>query len=176
VEILSSAAGGRWPVPDSLPAASRRVIAAGETLGVAVDVHEFPEGTKTSADAAAAIGCELAQIVKSLVFVVDDDPVIALLPGDLRLDPARLAAAAGGSTARRATLEEAREATGFAAGGTPPFGHASSLTILADRNLRRHDAVWAAAGTPTTVFPISLGELIDASGARWADLAQRPAE
>lgn len=156
---------------DGIPESSRRVIAAGEALGVDVVVHVFPEGTKTSAAAAAAIGCELSQIVKSLVFMVDDDPVIALLPGDLRLDGAKLAASVGGSSARRATLEEAREATGFTAGGTPPFGHPRPLPVLADERLRRHDLVWAAAGTPTTVFPISLDDVVRASGAAWADLA-----
>jgi Cys-tRNA(Pro) deacylase len=155
-----------------IPPASQRVVAAGEALGVAVRVHVFPEGTKTSAAAAAAIGCELAQIVKSLVFVVDGEPVVALLPGDLRLDPSKLAAVTGSAAARRATLDEAREATGFAAGGTPPFGHAKTLTVLADEGLRRHQTLWAAAGTPTTVFPISVEDLLRASGARWADLAQ----
>lgn len=157
---------------ESLPGSSRRVITAGEALGVDVDVHVFPEGTKTSADAAAAVGCELSAIVKSLVFIVDDDPVVALLPGDLRLDTTKLAVAVGGSAARRAGLDEARQATGFAAGGTPPFGHLQRLTVLADEGLRRHDTLWAAAGTPTTVFPISLDDLIRASGARWADLAE----
>jgi Cys-tRNA(Pro) deacylase len=156
----------------STPAASQRVVAAGRARGITVEVHQFPEGTKTSADAAAAIGCELAQIVKSLVFMVDDTPVIALVPGDLRLDPEKLARAVGGSTARRARLEEVRDATGFVAGGTPPFGHASPLSVLADERLRRHDAVWAAAGTPTTVFPISTDDVVRASGARWADIAE----
>lgn len=156
----------------STPPASQRVVAAGRALGVTVDVHLFPEGTKTSADAAAAIGCELAQIVKSLVFMVDDAPVLALVPGDLRLDPGKLAGAVGGSTARRARLEEVRDVTGFVAGGTPPFGHASPLTVVADERLRRHDALWAAAGTPTTVFPISVEDLISASGARWAEIAE----
>ena len=157
----------------TIPDASQRVITAGEALGVVVDVSFFPEGTKTSADAAAAIGCELSAIVKSLVFMVDDRPVVALVPGDLRLDPAKLAAALGGEEARRASLEEAREATGFAAGGTPPFGHSEPLPVLADEGLRRHQALWAAAGTPTTVFPIGLDDLIRASGARWADVAER---
>lgn len=157
----------------TVPDASRRVIAAGEALGVPVDVHLFPQGTKTSAAAAAAIGCPVSAIVKSLVFMVDDRPVVALVPGDLRLDPLKLARASGGGKARRASLEEAREATGFAAGGTPPFGHAQTLEVLADQGLRRHRTLWAAAGTPTTVFPIDLDDLVRASGALWADLAER---
>lgn len=119
----------------------------------------FPAGTKTAEDAAAAVGCPVSAIVKSLVFVVDDEPVVALVPGDLRLDTARLAQAAGGSRARRASLDEVREATGYAAGGTPPFGHATGLRVFADPTLKRNDPVWAAAGTPTTVIPISISDL-----------------
>lgn len=154
-----------------LSQSTQRVIEAGAALGVTVDVSEFPEGTKTSADAAAAIGCEVSQIVKSLVFMVDDQPVIALLRGDQRLDTDRLAAEVGGVKARRAELTEARDATGYAPGGTPPFGHTNPITVLADEGLRRHESVWAAAGTPTTVFPIALDDLVRVSGARWATVA-----
>lgn len=138
------------------------------------EVRHFPEGTKTAEDAAAAIGCPVAAIVKSLVFVVLDEeaeePVLALVPGDLRLDTAKLAEAAGAEQSRRATLDEVREATGYAAGGTPPFGHARPLRVFADPALRRNDPVWAAAGTPTTVFPISLVDLDRLANPIWADL------
>lgn len=154
-----------------LPKASQKVVAAAAEAGLAIDVTEFPEGTKTAADAAAAIGCEVAAIVKSLVFVVDEEPVVALVPGDRRLDTDRLAEVAGGSAARRASLEEVRDATGFAAGGTPPFGHARALRVFADNALKRHDPVWAAAGTPTTVFPISIADLDRLSRPAWADLS-----
>jgi prolyl-tRNA editing enzyme YbaK/EbsC (Cys-tRNA(Pro) deacylase) len=147
------------------------VVAAAAELGLHLDVREFPEGTRTAAEAAAAIGCDVSAIVKSLVFVVGDRPVVALVPGDRRLDPARLAAAAGGTGARRATLDEVRAATGFAAGGTPPFGHDTPVAVYADPALRRHAEVWAAAGTPTTVFPISPPRLAEAAGARWADIS-----
>ena len=139
-----------------LPKASRRLL---DSVDVEAQVHVFPEGTKTAEDAANAIGCEVAAIVKSLVFVVGDEPVVALVPGDLRLDTAKLAAMAGGDEVRRATLDEVRDATGFAAGGTPPFGHATDLKVFADPALKRNDPVWAAAGTPTTVFPISISDL-----------------
>ena len=119
----------------------------------------YPEGTKTAEDAANAIGCHVSAIVKSLVFVVGDEPVVALVPGDLRLDTARLSKVAGGGEVRRASLDEVRDATGFAAGGTPPFGHATPLRVFADPALKRNDPVWAAAGTPTTVFPISISDL-----------------
>jgi prolyl-tRNA editing enzyme YbaK/EbsC (Cys-tRNA(Pro) deacylase) len=115
----------------------------------------------------------VAAIVKSLVFVVDDRPVVALVPGDRKLDPARLAAAVGGGGARRATLDEVRSATGFAAGGTPPFGHVRPLEVVADEGLRRFDLVWAAAGTPSAVFPIAPDVLAATAGARWSEIAVR---
>lgn len=140
-----------------------------------MDIRVFPEGTKTAEDAARAIGCPVAAIVKSLVFVVIDqngteEPVVALVPGDLRLDTVALATAAGVSTSRRADLEEVREASGFAAGGTPPFGHATPIRVFADNRLGRNDPVWAAAGTPTTVFPISILDLDRLAQPIWADL------
>ena len=147
-------------------------MGAARTLGLELDVHAFPAGTKTAADAAAAIGCPVAAIVKSLVFVVGEDPVVALVPGDLMLDLKKLEAAAGTAPARRATLEEVREATGYAAGGTPPFGHARPLRVFADKALRRNDPVWAAGGTPTTVFPISLEDLERSARPIWEDLSQ----
>ena len=143
-------------VKPDLPKASQRLL---ESVELDTEIREFPEGTKTAEDAAQAIGCPVSAIVKSLVFVVDDEPVVALVPGDLRLDTVALAEAAGGNKARRAELQEVRDATGFAAGGTPPFGHARNLRVFADPALRRNDPVWAAAGTPTTVFPISIDDL-----------------
>jgi Cys-tRNA(Pro) deacylase len=147
------------------------VVEAAGRLGLHISVSEFPQGTKTAADAAAAIGCPVAAIVKSLVFMVDELAVVALVPGDRRLDTARLAAATGGSMARRASLDEVRDATGYAAGGTPPFGHAKPIRVLADTHLRRHDPVWAAAGTPTTVFPISLADLDRVVRPQWVDIS-----
>lgn len=139
-----------------LPKASLRLL---ESVDLDSQIQVFPEGTKTAEDAANAIGCHVSAIVKSLVFVVGDEPVVALVPGDLRLDTSKLSEAAGGGEARRASLDEVRDATGFAAGGTPPFGHTRALRVFADPALKRNDPVWAAAGTPTTVFPISLTDL-----------------
>lgn len=156
---------------EDLPEASRRVVVAGADLGILVEVYEFSQGTKTSQDAADAVGCPLGAITKSLVFVVDEEPVVAMLPGDRRLDTAKLAAAHGGDRARRASLDEVRESTGFAAGGTPPIGH--RVPIYADLGLREHEARWAAAGTPSAVFPVPLTDLIAATGASWADLAEK---
>lgn len=147
-----------------LPKASRRLL---DSVELDSRVHIFPEGTKTAEDAANAIGCPVAAIVKSLVFMVDDEAVVALVPGDLRLDTDKLSAVAGGGSVRRATLDQVREATGYAAGGTPPFGHTRPLRVFADTALRRNDPVWAAAGTPTTVFPISISDLDRLAGPEW---------
>jgi len=141
-------------------------------MGLELDIHQFPEGTKTAADAAAAIGCPVAAIVKSLVFVVGEEPVVALVPGDLMLDLTKLEEAAATAPARRATLEEVRDATGFAAGGTPPFGHAQTLRVFADEALRRNEPVWAAGGTPTTVFPITLDDLDRSAKPIWGRLSK----
>lgn len=157
----------------TLPETSQRVVAAGRSRGVEVEMRHFPEGTKTSQDAANAIGCELSAIAKSIVLTLDDrEQVVVFASGDTRIDLDRLAAAAGATTARRATLEEARAATGFAAGGTPPFGYPQPVRVFADRALRRHEVVWSAGGTPTTVFPIVLGELVRAADAVWVEVAQ----
>ena len=158
---------------ETVPASSSRLMAAATELGLPpMELRQFPEGTKTAVDAANAIGCEVAMIVKSLVFAVDEVPVLALVPGDLRLDTVKLSAVAGGSTARRATLEEVRSATGFAAGGTPPFGHATELAIFADQHLARFETLWAAGGTPDTVFPISYSDLLRVTRAQVVDVTE----
>lgn len=156
-----------------LPDAALRVAEAARQRGLDIDIRLFPEGTKTSADAAGAVGCELSAIAKSLVFVADDRPVVVIMSGDLRVDPARLAAALGASSTRRAGLDEVREATGFVVGGTPAFGHATQLEVVIDRSLQRHTEVWSAAGTPTAVYSILLDDLVEVSGARWVDVAAR---
>jgi prolyl-tRNA editing enzyme YbaK/EbsC (Cys-tRNA(Pro) deacylase) len=148
-----------------------RVAEAAQRAGLTISVRRFPEGTRTADDAARAIGCSVAQIVKSLVFMADDQPVMALLSGADRLDPDRLATATGAATVRRATGDEARAATGYAIGGVPPFGHDGELAVLVDRGLLAHDEVWAAAGLPDAVFPISPDDLVRVSGGRIEDLA-----
>ncbi len=147
-----------------------RVAAAAAERGLEVEVRAFPEGTRTAADAAAAIGCDVAQIVKSLVFVVGDDPVLALVGGADQLDEAKLSAAAGGGRVRRADADLVRAATGFAVGGVPPFGHATALRCFVDDALLRHEVVWAAAGTPTHVFSADPKALAAAAGAEVAEL------
>jgi prolyl-tRNA editing enzyme YbaK/EbsC (Cys-tRNA(Pro) deacylase) len=152
-----------------------RVVEAAAREGLTIDVRRFPEGTRTAADAARAVGCEVGQIVKSLVFIADDRPIIALVSGANRVDLDKLAAASGTTRARRADGDEARAATGFAIGGVPPFGHVSGTTVLVDRDLERHEVVWAAAGLPDAVFEVSPAALVRASGGLVVDLAASPA-
>lgn len=147
-----------------------RFLEAATVLDHPVEVRRFPEGTKTAQDAAAAVGCNVAQIVKSLVFIADDRPVLALTSGANRVDLDKLAALTGASHVRRATPEEARAATGFAVGGTPPFGHPERLLAFLDEELARHDDVWAAAGTPDAVFRTTPSELTRAAAAEVVDL------
>lgn len=133
-------------------------------------MRRFPEGTHTADDAARAIGCDVEQIVKSLVFKAADEPVVVLLSGSDRVDESKLAALLGAYSARRATANEVREATGFVVGGVPPFGHSTPLPVVVDDALLRHAVVWAAAGLPDAVFPIAPAELVRLSGATEADI------
>ena len=145
-----------------------------EALGLTVEVREFPEGTRTALDAARAIGCDVGQIVKSLVFMAGEEPFLALTSGANRADTERLSELMGGRPVRQSNAEEARTATGFAIGGTPPFGHPEPLRVLCDSDLLEHEVVWAAAGTPSSVFPISPEDLVRASGSEPADFKERP--
>ena len=139
------------------------------------DVKQYPEGTRTAADAAAAIGCDVGAIAKSLVFVVEGvGPVIALTSGGNRVDVDKLGAHFGGA-ARQAKADEAREATGYAIGGTPPFGHPAPLPTVCDPALLTYDDVWAAAGTSQTVFAITPAELLQRTSAEVVDFAESPA-
>jgi prolyl-tRNA editing enzyme YbaK/EbsC (Cys-tRNA(Pro) deacylase) len=145
---------------------------AARGLGLSIEVREFPQGTKTARDAARAIGCAVGQIVKSLVFVAGTEPILALTSGPNRADTDRLTVLMDGRPVRRADPEEARLATGFSIGGTPPFGHPRPLRALCDRDLLGYEEVWAAAGTPQAVFPITPQELLRCSGAEPADFKE----
>jgi prolyl-tRNA editing enzyme YbaK/EbsC (Cys-tRNA(Pro) deacylase) len=134
-------------------------------------VRRFAGTTRTAADAAREIGCSVGEIVKSLVFLADGVPVVALVSGSDRVDEAKLRAAISSQGARRATADEAKAATGYAIGGIPPFGHVSPCRVVIDLGLQRHATVWAAAGLPDAVFPIAPAELARASGGTWAAIA-----
>jgi prolyl-tRNA editing enzyme YbaK/EbsC (Cys-tRNA(Pro) deacylase) len=148
-----------------------RFVARAADLGVVVTPLAFPEGTRTALDAAAAIGCTVGAIVKSLVFVADGRPVLVLTSGANRVDEARLAAVLGAGAVRKADADEVRTTTGYAIGGTPPFGHDTTLEVLLDEDLAAHAQVWAAAGTPSTVFPIDPATLAAVTGARRVEVA-----
>ena len=151
---------------------AQKVADAARALGLSVEIVEFEETTRTAQDAAHAIGCQVAQIVKSLLFIVDDQPVMALVSGVNRLDERKLATlrGVGRKQVERADADVAKAATGFSIGGVPPFGHTSRLPVYVDEDLTRFDVVWAAAGTPFAVFAITPEELVQASQATVADL------
>ena len=151
---------------------AQKVADAARALGLSVEIVEFEETTRTAQDAAHAIGCQVAQIVKSLLFIVDGQPVMALVSGVNRLDERKLATlcGVGRKQVERADAGTAKAATGFSIGGVPPFGHTSRLPVYVDEDLTRFDVVWAAAGTPFAVFAITSEELVRASQAIVADL------
>ena len=151
----------------------RAVVEAGKALGVDIHPKEFPEGTRSAADAALAIGVDLGQIVKSLVFSVDGEVVVALVCGDNLLDEQKLARNAGGSSAQREDADTVRDATGYPIGGVPPFGHHEPLRVFIDEDLLSFDELWAAAGTPHVNFAITPDELVRATGGLVCDLARR---
>ncbi|MGW5737550.1 MULTISPECIES: YbaK/EbsC family protein [Streptomyces] len=144
------------------PAHPRFAAALGE-LGLTElvgEVRRFPEATRTAQEAAAAIGCELSQICKSLIFAADGVPVLVLMDGASRVDLELVRRELGAQKVTRAKADVVRETTGYAIGGVPPFGHATKTRVLADRSLLGHEVVWAAAGTPYAVFPMTPAELI----------------
>ena len=147
-----------------------RVVEAARRLGLEIDSRRFPDGTKTAADAAAAIGVDVGQIVKSLIFAVDGQIVLAYVSGANRLDERKLAHAAGGERCARVDADAVRDATGFPIGGVPPFGHATPLPLFIDPDLLQHDEVWAAAGTWNDVFPIAPQDLVRVSDGTVVDL------
>ncbi|MEU1000952.1 YbaK/EbsC family protein [Streptomyces tibetensis] len=123
-------------------------------------VRRFPDATRTATEAAAAIGCELNQICKSLIFAADSVPVLVLMDGASRVDLELVRKELGADKVTRAKVDVVRETTGYAIGGVPPFGHRTRTRVLADRSLLEHDVVWAAAGTPYTVFPMAPEDLV----------------
>lgn len=153
---------------DMVPASVARVVAAAAGHGVRIEVAEFPEGTKTAEDAANAVGCTVDQIVKSMIFDVEGEIVLALTSGAHQVDPAALAELAGAERCGRADPDQVRAVTGYAIGGVPPFGHEQPVRTWIDPHLLGFDEVWGAAGTPRHVFPISPVLLADLTSAESA--------
>ncbi|MEV5312647.1 YbaK/EbsC family protein [Streptomyces sp. NPDC052610] len=143
-----------------------------EVLG---GVRRFPDKTRTAAEAAAAIGCELSQICKSLIFAADGVPVLVLMDGASRVDVELVRQALGATEVTRAKADVVRETTGYAIGGVPPFGHRTKTRVLADRSLLDHEVVWAAAGDPHTVFPMEPKSLVAHAGGTLVDVREQQA-
>lgn len=154
-----------------------RVAAGAAARNLTITIVEYDASTRTAADAAAAIGTTVAQIVKSLVFLAADEPVMALVSGVNRLDEKKLAAwlGVGRKQVRRADADSVRRLTGYAIGGVPPFGHDTPLRVVIDADLMQFDAVWAAAGTPHAVFMIRPPALLKVTGGTVLDLKQEAA-
>jgi prolyl-tRNA editing enzyme YbaK/EbsC (Cys-tRNA(Pro) deacylase) len=164
-------------VPDApLHPAILRVRDAAARKGVELEIHVFDASTHTAQEAAEQVGAELGQIVKSLVFVAPtpDDllPIVCLVSGTNRVDLARLAAVIGEPDVRRASAREANDLTGFVIGGIPPIGYPGPLRVIMDPDLGRFQVVWAAAGTPTAVFPVPPATLRMLSNAHVAPIAE----
>lgn len=136
---------------------AQRLQARLHQLGLDVEIRELSDSTRTAQEAADAVGAELGQIVKSLVFMDGDGPLLCLCAGDRRVDTAKL-----GETVRQAKPDEVREATGFAVGGVPPLGHDRPVETVVDESLRRFETLWCAGGTPHAVFPVGTEQLLAA--------------
>ncbi|MEU0133463.1 YbaK/EbsC family protein [Streptomyces sp. NPDC006296] len=144
-------------------------------LGLDVEVRRFPDATRTAVEAAAAVGCALSQIVKSLIFEADGVPVLVLMDGSSRVDLDLVRAELGAAKVTRARADLVRETTGYAIGGVPPFGHRTQTRVLADRGLLGHAEVWAAAGHPHAVFRIGPAALVELAGGTLVDVRERTA-
>jgi Cys-tRNA(Pro) deacylase len=158
-----------WPEP------VERVAAFLRETGAEVRVEEFAEDTPTAADAARAVGCDLAQIVKSLVFDCDGKPVLVMAPGDRRVDRRKVAAAAGATKARIAGSDEVQAATGFVPGAVAPFPQPKIDRVLIDPSLLPHRVVWVGAGSPNHLAALAPAELARLSRARTVDVLDEAA-
>jgi prolyl-tRNA editing enzyme YbaK/EbsC (Cys-tRNA(Pro) deacylase) len=155
--------------------AAQKVQAALAASGLAREVIELDVHARTSQQAADALGVTVGQIAKSLVFTVNGAPIMVIAAGDNRVDEGKVSALAGGRI-RRADPDQVKQATGYSIGGVPPIAHASRLPIWIDRDLGRHAVFYAAAGLPECVFPLTLDELVRASGGTVADVKQDAAQ
>jgi Cys-tRNA(Pro) deacylase len=149
----------------------QRVMTALAEAGVQTEVREFAASTRTAEAAANALGATVGQIVKSLVFLAGDRPILALVSGVNRADTTKLQALVDAEITR-ANADDVRRITGYAIGGVPPFGHLTFLTTYLDRDLLQYEEVWAAAGTPNAVFAITPHDLLRITAAQVADVAE----
>ncbi len=159
----------------ALSPAAARVQEALTALGFGHRVIEFAQTTRSSAEAAAAIGCTVAQIAKSILFkgATSGAPIMVIASGVNRIDERKVAALIG-EKLRKADADFVRAATGFAIGGVPPVGHARPIRKVIDRDLLEFERIWAAAGTPNAVFSLAPEELLRIAGGEPADIAEPP--
>jgi prolyl-tRNA editing enzyme YbaK/EbsC (Cys-tRNA(Pro) deacylase) len=143
------------------PTAEQFVKRASDQYGIEPDVREFDEGTKTAADAAEALGCDLAQIASSIVMIADGDPIVVITSGANRVDEDTIAEHLGAGQVRMAEPAEAKDGTGWSIGGVPPICHENELSVLFDETLLEHETVWAAGGTPSAVWPVAPDRLVE---------------
>lgn len=155
-----------------MASATERVRSALAERDLSVEIVEFPESTRTAAEAARAVGTTVGQIVKSLLFMADGQPVLVLASGAHRVDPQKLARATSAARVEKATAEATRSVTGFSIGGVPPVGHPNTLRVFVDEALLQHPLVYAAAGTPHTVFAVDPHALVRVTQGEVADLAE----
>jgi prolyl-tRNA editing enzyme YbaK/EbsC (Cys-tRNA(Pro) deacylase) len=153
--------------------ATARVEQVLRAAGASGSTRRFPQSTRTAEQAAAALDVPVGAIVKSLLFTADGEPVLVLASGDHQVDTAAVATLLGVARVQRADAELVRRVTGYSIGGVAPVGHPQPLRTLVDRHLAGFDVVWAAAGTPDTVFPTSYDELLRLTGGDDADIAAR---
>ena len=149
-----------------------RVQAALDKHGIETKVVRLPDSTRTAPEAAKAAGCDVGAIAKSLLFLADGEPLLVICGGDRRVDTERVAGLVGASTVKMAPAEEVRRITGFAIGGVPPLGHATSVPILMDSSLLKWPVIYAAAGAHDALFPIEPNTLAGVTGARVEDIGQ----
>ncbi len=156
------------------PATHRTALRVQDVLGSRFEVMEFEASTRTAAEAAAAIGCTVGQIAKSLVFraAISDRPVLVITSGTNRVHEPTIATHLG-ETVERANADFVRDRTGFAIGGVPPIGHSGPVLIIIDEDLRSFDEIWAAGGTPNAVFRISFADLVQLTGGTVTRVAER---
>ena len=152
--------------------ANDRFREASQAWGFHPEIQHFPEGTRTAADAAKAVGCELGQIVKSLVFVADNTPVLILASGKNRVDEKRVMEILNAENLTIGKPEVVKTTTGLSIGGTPPFGHPQQIQTIMDADLNAYDQVWAAAGTPDSCFPIVPTKLCEITNATVAEISE----
>lgn len=149
-----------------------RVRAYAAERGVTIEIRRFPASTRTAQDAAREIGVEVGRIVKSLVFIASERPIVVLCCGDRRVSEERLREVVGADAVRRTTADEAKRFTGYSIGGVPPFAHETACETVIDEDMSRFDTVWAAAGLPDAVFEIAVADLGRLADAKSAGIAE----